>query len=340
MKIKFIFGNSKNINFFYTNEILTSVQLIEQELHNSANTILTYTLNDLLLTRKFISNWTNFRKLHFNFQGQGNMLYNYNYYLPVTRENLLSAKIEMNNTIDELIRFGYNIDNSLILDITMVDRLSAQETDKLNQLHFFFEKESIILKNDMPNAPRISHLLEKVNSLVHFIETTTTLEQEHGNQLNLVIRTLNSPEFFGYYKLAEEDYRDFTFPIGGDLVADFSTIGKDLFACFVSNDITLIKSGKVKQQERLTDFLSLSFNHHITVHDKILKNQYYEWCERNSVGNYIDFKNPKYNPGRHVLGRIDDPIYTAESFQEHVFKNTPNFLGHVLCNDNGTIINE
>jgi hypothetical protein len=338
MKVKFIFGNCGELDLFSTNILKTTVQDINQALTNEKNTVISYTLNDLPLTYKFIEYWSHYRKLNFEFHGGENVVYHYNFYLPITRESLLSAKTEMNNTIQELKTFDYTFDNSLLLDTELIETLTASETQKLNQLHLFFERETMLLTNTVPNSSRISYLLEKVNNLVHFIETTNSINNQQDKQFNVVARPFYPPGPHGYYKLTDDDYKDFTFPVGGDLIADFSTVGKDLFACFTSNDTELIKNGGVMQQEYLTDFLSLHFNQHTKTNDNNIKNQYYNWCEKNSVSDYIDFKLPKFNANRHVLGSIDQPIYTSNDFYEHIFKNTPSFLGYVLCNDNGDII--
>ena len=332
MKLKFIFGKD-NVDIFSTNILKTDRKEIEAKLNDPNNIVLSYTLNDLPLTKKLITLWPAYLKQQ---SADNDCTYHFNYYPTPTVDLLLTARIEMNETITQLNTHGYVIPDSLRLDLNKVSSLTTSDIEKLNQLHFLFEKNVIAIEKDNPNILQITHLWEKINNLVHFIEPTPVTPQKNSF-FNFVARVLvqNPNE---YYRLQDEDYMHFTQPDGGDLLADFSTIGKDLFACFTSNDMELVKKGEVKQQEYLTDWFTLAFNDWKNSPD--VRPRYYKWCETNQVGKFINFKSPKYNSGRHVLGKIDQYIYTSADFYNKVFKNTPKFLGYILCDDKDNIVYE
>lgn len=331
MKLNVLFGK-KEVDWFSTNTQVTFS--LKCELENPDNRLLTYTLNDLPLTNKFIDYWQLYRTHTANRLGNSRMDYNINYYPIKTTETFFLAKKEMNIAITNLSALGILIDNTLHLNEGFLDN----EIKKLNELHYIFEKESIKLKSidpyQHPNYREIWYNLEKVNNLVHFLEDFDVNVERETDHFNVSIRpTIAIAEKgFQYYDLQDDDYSNFILPSGGDVVCDFATVGKDLFACSVTNDIELVKRNEVKQQSQLTDFIFLYFGAKST--EPYFKN-HYKWCEKNNIGQYLDYKQPKYNPGRHVFGKIDEPIYTGKDFYDKILSKTPAFLGYYLSDNSG-----
>jgi hypothetical protein len=335
MKLKFIFGPNGDIDTFSTNILHTSYDEVLSNFNNPNNNVISYTLNDLPLTRKLINLWPSYINEQRKILGN-KIIYNYNYYISSLTNDLLSdARNEMNNTIMELRTFGFNIPDNLILSLDG----DHNEFNKINELHFLFESSYLKRTSNEPRESRTIYLWEKVNNLVHFIEKELTSDTDASfdfvNRINLSNGTMKP-----YYVLQDEDYVDFRAVFGGELVADFSTVGKDMHACSTSNDMELIRKNEVKQQTLLTDFFCLVFNNKVYEEKGIgnWKSEFYNWCETNRVDQYIDYRLPKYSPGRHVLGQIDQPIYTAEDFYDKIFNKTPNFLGCGMFDDNNQII--
>lgn len=333
MKFNIVFGPGK-ADFFTSNIAYTRNFMDIKD--NPENTRLSYAFNDKPLTQKFLSLWPEYRQQQIkNFKSADILNYHYNYYPTVSAPALLQAKKEMNETLDELRTFGYEIPDTLYLN----NNVNDPENHKLNELHFVFETELLKLDwNTNPNYKRLYTLFEKVNNVVHFIELTPQTEvawqtlDRHSN-FNMAIRTNSMSE---YYQLQDEDYADFGQPLGGDLVADFSTVGKDLFVCSCTNDVELVHRNSVNQQRYLTDYVFLMFSTHKL--DPWMHRNHYKWCEDNKVGDYLDYNAPMYKPGRHVLGKNEQGLITGKDFYDHVIARTPELLGCYLSQDDGTPI--
>jgi hypothetical protein len=182
------------------------------------------------------------------------------------------------------------------------------------------------------------YLFEKINQLVHFIEKSNNVDQKN-KQYILIVRPHHKIAYDRLYtRLSDEDYRHFKEPESGDLVCDFSTIGKDLWACASTNDLNLVKNNAVSQQEYLTDFVCIIFKNSINRNPITFKESFYNWCVKNSVNDQIDYTLPKYIPGRHILGKIDSSISNADDFYENIFSKTPRFLGSFISDESGNLV--
>lgn len=330
-----IFNQGTDFDYFGNN--FQSVLDINEEIKKEDNLILSFILNDLPLTKKFVEYYKiyrNFKKKYIDTTNRTDALdsYDYNWYIPPSEENIRIAKAKMNNVITELNALSYKISDNLKLNLN----LNKLETDKLNSLHFIFENEIANLFNT--NKIRERNLFEKINQIVHFIENASFNEAQR-NQYSLVIRPINYLSYKDLYvKLVDEDYRDFQEPKSGNLICDFATVGKDLWACAKTNDVNLIEKKEVKQQEYLTDYVSIFFSSALTNNDSNFKNEYYEWCQSNFVDRYIDYRQPKYNPGRHILGEIDSTDKNADWFYNSVISKYPKFVASYLLDDEDNLI--
>lgn len=327
MKYNIIFGKEK-IDFFGTNE--QRMNDLSIEIRNDQNNILSYNLNELPLTKKFIEKSFSYKKQYEKIKEYDGILYHYNHYPPLSDNFICIAKQNMNATIERLNDLGFNIDNSLKLNVNEL----TSEVHKLNDLHFIFESEQPRLMTVTGELTEELYLFEKINQLVHFLENI-----ERSNKTNLqyllVIRPAN---FTNRYKLQAEDYADFTVINSGDLVCDYATVGKDLYACYCTDDINLIKNNEVKQQEYLTDFVALHFRNYVDRDVEFKK--YHDWCEKNKIDQYIDTTSPFYKPGRHILGHVDTDINNQEEFYQKIISQTPQVLGTYFSDDDGNIIEE
>ena len=323
MKFKYnvVFGTGKEIDFYGTNR--QDTRTLSTEINNPNNQIISYTLNDLPLTKKFINHWQEYRKQQVVDQGSNDLAYHYNYYKSKNHETAKHAKVEMNRVIDQINKFEKAIPESLKL-ITHTDII---EHDKLNELHFIFETNTINLKSTDEKYNELFALYEKVNQLVHYIERPNDNHYSNDSCL-IVIRPLSHADL-KHVQLVDEDYEYFTKIQNGDLALDFSTVGKDLWYCCATNDMELIKNNEVKQQQYIRDCVAMYFNK-VRVPSNF--NGFYEWCKQNKVDEYIDYTLPMYRPGRHVLGHIDQDINDAET----ILSKTPVILGAYLSYEDGT----
>ena len=102
MKFNVVFTQGK-ADFFTSNVAYTRNFMDIKD--NPNNTKLTYSFNDLPLTKKFLNLWPEYRKQQAeNFKekdGTDILDYRYNYYTNVSETSLLQAKKEMNETLTE-----------------------------------------------------------------------------------------------------------------------------------------------------------------------------------------------------------------------------------------------
>lgn len=275
--------------------------------------VLSYKLNDLPLTQKWIEQ-------HFYIQRYYHTrCYDTNMYVGNTSD-ILQRKKELNNLLIKLdIKEEYCLTENL-----------DPEHHLLNQLHYIFEKEVVKHKR----GSQFRNWYEELNAAIHNIENLG-----NDNAAYFVIRTVIQPKNIRTYKpqwkiwpqLTLEDYKDFTTPQGGDLCLDFSTIGKDLFAAVITNDIELVKNKGLSQQTNFTDNTACCWeNYFIEDADK----KYYEWCDNNNVSDYYDISSPLYNPGRHILGKNVQDINTYHSFSKIIYNKYSKFVGRYISTDN------
>jgi len=326
MKFHVIFNKEpiKNkIDFFSTNILKIDPEYLPINEHSN---ILTYELNNHYLTKRFIEAFLKTQAQNL-FQDDV-AIYNYNYYMNASHEKVKLAKLAMNETIEEINLINqFQFDTNLKLD---PDNPQDAEYDKINELHFRFEMELVKLLPNTPNADRLWYLLEKVNNLVHFIER---VEQNDKTPPYFMMSIRAKSKKNNWYKLQPEDYLNFQYYQAGDLVADFSTVGKDLWAAASTNDMELVRRKECKQQEYITEYAFIPFNT-----DNTNFTNFWRWCEENNVSEHLDLSDTKFLPGRHVLGRLNRNISSANEFYENVFNKTPYCEGVYMTDDEGNIL--
>ena len=96
----------------------------------------------------------------------------------------------------------------------------------------------------------------------------------------------------------------------GCLEMDYNTVGKDIGACFWTDDADLIKRGEHRQQLIMTPGVAANFQHDPSnmptpEMDARKIAEYHAWCESQGLGEYIDYTAPENRLGRLRLGEIN-----------------------------------
>jgi len=231
----------------------------------------------------------------------------YNFYPTIDGDGFIAMKNRMNwiieriKTMDEIP----NVGESLVLDVNSLDT----EKPKLNALHLYFEDVSndkeIKESHSYCNQGEVYCLLEEINQLVHLTENW-----EEPKDL----------EFFGAIRVAppsgleslmtpltDEDYANFTTEHEwGDLLLDYFRVGKDLTAVVMTNDIELVKTKGLSQQNTVHTCVSLLCTQVDLITNKAFDmKRFNKWCIDNNVRDYYDINLPMFASGRVVLGKVD-----------------------------------
>jgi len=222
--------------------------------------------------------------------------------------NRMNSIIETLNATNEVPE----IDISLMLDVTSI----LPQNSKLNELHSYFERTT----KDGKHGSHISLLLEEINQIVHTLEggypDNESLEFQsairfaHDNLYNIA-KTL---------PLTDEDYGNFkTNHQWGDLLLDYYRVGKDLYNAAMTNDINLVTTRELCQQNTVHPAIFLEFQ---TKSYEYHPDFYYKWCDENNVRDYYDIDLPMFALGRVVLGKIDMTDTTQEEVTKELSKCT------------------
>ena len=330
--------------------------------------IITWQLNDLPLTRKFIDFYKtigNHAKRFVPWGGEENpgdirppgfkhgfnreVWYSYRYRLELFKSNFihdyLESRVKMNELIDYL-----NIDPKLKLNTASI----FEDVNKLNRLHEIFEEEVILAwgkfhRKELTKEQHtpINEAWEAVNYIVHMNEKTQALipgyTDEHYNNIlskDFSYATAMAMEYippgglqkdFQHFSLEDEDYKHFTVERNGqDLLLDYGTVGKDLLACYTTNDVELASAErKLSQQITYNPWVMYEWQQ-----TSINLDDYYKWLKDNNIEHYT---SPKFTPGRHPLSSecISHPhIKDPKTFYTEVVKRTPIIDGWCITDDN------
>lgn len=242
---------------------------------------------------------------------------NYNTYTSLSSDEIMEKQRIMNETIKQINAFEYKswrIPDELVLEINGDD----PQVDKLNALHRFFEdcsydtmterdKEGVTAQ-EVSRLRDLFVLLEQVNYLVHRTEGGSCPDKSDF----LVFRN-STASLKNTIQLTDDEYNKFI-PMTDvssncSVFLDYSTVGKDLEACWHTNDLELVRARELKQQGYINPAFNFTFNEFAIASEKediqakrIQSNSKNQWCEENDVGEYYDYWLPKYNVGRIRLG--------------------------------------
>jgi hypothetical protein len=243
----------------------------------------------------------------------------------------LELAMEMNRIIDTVNSLDcVTIPDSCYLETSIDPHL---QTDKLNHLHLIFQEYS---EKYGVGYDETQELLERVNILVHLLESAPV----EMDQVFIVAKQ-------EYYRpktiegidvtLTDEDH-DSRLPWGmwGYLELDYNTVGKDLGACFGTDDVVLAteKADELRQQETYAPVFAVNFvegphNKNTEEQDKAKIQEYYAWCSNNNVP--LNYLEPKYKVGRIRLGELSQE-YSMEQIQQLTLEY-PNIVDIVAIND-------
>ena len=317
--------------------------------------VVTWELNDLPLTQKFIVNLKQTLRLGL----QKNCLQlAYDVYREPTEDLLISSRVAMNSIIDKFNNINnnwFNIPDSLKLDTQDINNVCQE---KLNKLHDLFENNLPVLfqlhhETSLPKGLEFHQAyqdFQTINMLVHYNEKIFQLIGTDANECRDNLKKLHKQYFTALklvwdgpyddiYKLdmQPEDYKHFTVhKPKGWLELDFATVGKDLVSCAWTNDIELVKNNACSQQLYMYPWVAYGWTHfeNDIHHRNNINDRYSDWITRNNVGQYIDLEDPRYTPGRHMLGQcISHSFDNAEEFRNSVILSAPNIAGICLTDD-------
>jgi len=253
----------------------------------------------------------------------GTSICRYNFYKNVEAvdiENYYAMKHRMNTVIETINAMDElpNIDTSLMLDVSTIEA----ENEKLNTLHLYFELTS----KDFLNLSEESHLLlEEINQLVHTLEgnhKVATIKSFVGiMRLSKNDKYERSPTL----PLTDEDYDNFTPDhVWGDLLLDYYRVGKDLFDAAVTNDVALVTTRGLCQQNTVHTAINVMFPRYRqdAMTWKYDRDWFDKWCDENNVRDYYDIDLPMFNLGRIVLGKVDMTGTTEEEIWDECSRCT------------------
>jgi hypothetical protein len=312
--------------------------------------VITWQLNDLPLTKKFVTSFINTIDSIPANSVHPSEIFIVDLYTTPRENDILKARQLMNDKIDFF--------NGLDVPFTIPEELKLNTEDlndarihNLNTLHEIFEDHcNNGYYTDTITVNELYEHFQEINILVHYNEqifpfTGKNIGECRRNLYAAIKQHVTSIKMVKYIKrpgvysnpLLPEDYNDFTTnKLKGQLMLDFGTVGKDLYTCAFTDDIALVKSGKVSQQIDYHPWVQYDWvDYSIGHYHEAAEQRYNDWIEKNNISEYIDLSDPKYTPGRHPLGHcISHDIPDAKSFVEQVYKDTPRVVAMCITDDN------
>ena len=343
--------------YYTTNytEVSKETQSADYLLNLPDSQVVSWELNDLPLTTKFAENFldTMCRGLQSN-----SLQLAYDLYREPDEQLLLKSREQMNSIIDKFNTtegMWFSIDEGLKLDTRDMNNVLQEN---LNTLHDLFENNLPLLYSLRDQKLLPEHIdfqqcyldFQTINMLVHYNEKIFQFigkdVDECRENLKLIhkqyftaLKLVNTVHNEHFYKLAlePEDYKHFTVhKPKGWLELDFGTVGKDLVSCVWTNDIELVKKNACSQQLYYHPWVSYGWLHfeNDIHHRNNINDVYSNWIKDNDVGKYIDLEDPKFTPGRHMLGQcISHDIDNAEDFRKTIIEQTPVIAGICITDD-------
>ena len=227
------------------------------------------------------------------------------------------ARIRMNTVIETINTVG----RLPIIDVTWMLDVDSDDTqlDKLNALHLYFETTAKTVP-DLTDDENI--LIEEINQLVHTLEGGSSPDHAFDFFGSLRIASDTCPYVTKTLPLTDEDYNNFTMnDEWGGLMLDYYRVGKDLFTSAQTDDVHLVKTKALCQQNTVHTAINIGFNERMGI-DKFNSDWYDKWCIENNVRDYYDIDLPMFNLGRIALGTIDIIGTTKDEVHNELSKCT------------------
>lgn len=310
-KVEIIYSSQPCKNFYHDGSG-TNVITIDRDFDNYSHYpdtfSLIFDLFDTDVVKKFVKVWNGYPN------DTESLSIHWNNYCDATEEERIIDQQAMNtvlNSINQLQYKHWRIPNEHFL---LID-FQNNQLNTLNILHKFFEDVSydVIQERKTESNYHDNYLdflfaeLEKVNYLVHRMERDVNTTPSSYN----VLRNTSVPDE-AFILLTEDDYRTFEstseYETNAILYLDYSTVGKDLEACWITNDIELVKNKEVKQQTHISSAMNYVFSSFTEkkCYFRTRHAEYYKWCHENNVQKYYEYWLPKFNLGRIPLGHSKD----------------------------------
>ena len=290
--------------------------------------VLDYKIKDTLQGLKFLD--TIKRSLEFHktpdhpdapFNPDNVTKFSFNMYPSFDEEKYLKLKKFMNETI-RFINDNqdlYKVDENLYLN----DNETTTEMDKLNALHFYFEQTSIQLNETVKNDPAAKELkkliywhLESINQTVHLLERgVSRTDKSLYGVVRMVSRGCEE-----FYDMLDEDYNAMeTSRIFGDMIVDYGTVGKDMWAAVITDDFGLIENKELKQQLYIHPMFAMWFGRDEPDSNNTIEENKNNWCIKNNVAEYYpDWQDPQYRTGRIRVASLMDTGMTREELLDKI----------------------
>lgn len=220
----------------------------------------------------------------------------------------------LNAELDYCAELGYvPFDDSYRVSI---DQTNEERLEKLNAIHFAFEKELENHKVQLTATEDFLKSLERLNRLVHSLEKSPN---SLFGETFYVIRHSSDHVRSMYPKLTDEMYELFANnTMNGDIFSDFFTVGKDLGHAYHTNDVALVQNREVKPQSVVSAAVAFGLDRsqfktaYQTKDTCPTYTSYYAWCELNGVRDYgYEYTEPQYNLGRAPVGKLLDHDYAS-----------------------------
>ena len=212
------------------------------------------------------------------------------------------------NTLDQINYYCNKINKEGILIIKDVPKLIKECTQEfLNKLHKIFhmytEKAHTL---NLHNDTRTSLLV--LNNLIHELDHMTT---DKETSFNLVKMHFEDDHIYDI-ALADSHYPYFNYIWEGMgyLRLGYATLGKTLHACYIENDIDVIKEKLVKPQTHVSTEVYLIFEEKLNNDLIAAEKHYHEWCTNNNVYAYgYDPEEPQHKyTGKPLLGKLNTEL--------------------------------
>ena len=270
-----------------------------------------FELEDTKYAKIFLEQWH-------NAQNENNARrLQYNIYEKISVETLLESQQQMLDTISA-INTGWpewSVPDDIVIEINSDD----QQLSKLNALHEYFEDVSNSNnKVDGHRDKELYFLLERINYLVHKMEGGA-IKREEDLSRHTVIRSAGryNDERQGWYRLQDEDYKNFEVTRPGYLYVDFATVGKDFFNCVFTNDTELVRNKKVSPQLYIRPCMSFRASNQTLLSDsdyeiqqQSQRNRAIKWLEDNNLSDIDSVDIPNRANGRLRLATpVEDVNY-------------------------------
>lgn len=199
--------------------------------------------------------------------------------------------------------------------------VTQAQLNHLHRLFHAFEEQSRLplhacspaqadwMRRDPLAYERVRADLNRLNIQIHHVEHAMKSREDWSWQ------------FFGFHlspqqhlPLHDDDCAAMTAQVKfGDLLLCYGTAGKNLYTCFLDDDIEVVQRGEVRQQVTVSSGVLAAFTTAqayatSAAYERRQYERYFEWCDRNDVQRHgHDPRAPRYRIGNLVLGELADP---------------------------------